>query len=306
VAVRAAWSVAVLWGAVTATFALLHMMPGSTADILLAGAEVSPAERASLIAGYRLGDPLIVQYLAYLGRIVRGQFGDSYVLREPVWSAVGAQLPSTLALIAVTLGVTVVAGVAVAVATASRRSWVQSLTSIGESLVVAIPPVWLGLLLLTAFSFRLHWFPAIGSNSAAGLVLPALTLAAAPAAVLSRVLREGLLSALGDPFVVTARSRGISELALRTRHVLRHGLVPATALLGWTAGTLIGGTVIIETVFARQGIGQLLLTSVQNKDMPVVIAVVLLAATAFVVINIAVDVLTWLIDPRTRDVVTAA
>lgn len=301
VLVRVAASVAVLWGAVTATFLLLRVMPGGTADVLLARSAVTPEVRERIIAEYRLDDPLVAQYLAYLTRIARGEFGESYVLRRPVWDAIGSQLPDTLLLVLATLLVTLVASVLLAVASANRRRWVRSSFSATESLVVALPPFWLGLLLLTVFSFNLHWFPAIGSSSLSGLVLPTAALAAGPVAVMTGVLRDGLLRALEDPFVVTARSRGIGELALRLRHVLRHALLPATTLLGWIAGSLIGGAVIIEIVFSRQGIGRLVLFAVENKDMPVVIAIVLLTAVVFVLVNIVVDILVWVIDPRTRE-----
>ncbi|MEO3814013.1 ABC transporter permease [Sphaerisporangium sp. B11E5] len=301
VLVRLAASAAVLWGAVTVTFCLLRLMPGGTADVLLARSRVSPEIRAQIIAEYRLDDPLWVQYAAYLGRVVRGEFGDSYVLRRPVWDEIAARLPHTLLLILTTLLVTLVASVLLALVSANRRRWVRSSFAAAESLVVALPPFWLGLLLLTLFSFTLHWFPAIGSSSPMGLVLPTIALAAAPTAVVTGVLRQGILQALEEPFVVTARSRGIGEPALRVRHVLRHAMLPAATLLGWIAGSLIGGAVIIEIVFSRQGIGRLMLFAVQNKDMPVVIAVVLLTAVVFVAINIAVDVLIWLIDPRTRE-----
>ncbi|MFE9664225.1 ABC transporter permease subunit [Streptomyces sp. NPDC005955] len=301
VLVRAAGSVGVLWGAVTLTFLLIQIMPGSTADVLLARSSVSPQVRAEIIAQYRLDDPLLIQYATYLGRIVRGDFGDSYVLRQPVWDAIGSQLPDTLLLILSTLLVTAVGSVLLAVLGAHGRGWVPALFAAVESLVVALPPFFLGLLLLTVFSFTLHWFPTVGTAGVSGLVLPTVALAAAPTAVVAQVLREGLLRALEEPFAVTARARGIGELALRFRHVLRHALLPATTLMGWIAGSLIGGAVIIEIVFSRQGVGRLMLSAVQNKDLPVVIAVVLLAATVFVLVNIAVDALHWLIDPRTRD-----
>ncbi|MEV4096357.1 ABC transporter permease [Streptosporangium saharense] len=299
--VRLAASLAVLWGAVTATFVLLQVMPGSTADVLLARSSVTPAIRARLVAEYGLDDPLPTQYLTYLGRIARGEFGESYVLRRPVWDEIAAQLPDTLLLVATTLAATVVASVLIGLVSVNRRAWVRSLFAAAESLVVALPPFWLGLLLLTVFSFTLHWFPAIGSSSPAGLVLPTVALAAGPAAVVAGVLREGLLRAMEEPFVVTARARGVGEAALRLRHVLRHALLPVTTLLGWIAGSLIGGAVIIEIVFSRQGIGRLALSAVANKDMPVVVAVVLVTAVAFVLLTITVDILTWVIDPRTRD-----
>ncbi|WP_285505364.1 ABC transporter permease [Actinokineospora sp. NBRC 105648] len=299
-AVRLAGSVGVLWGAVTATFFLVHAMPGKTVDVLLARSQATPAVRDRIIAEYGLDGSLLDQYLTYLGRLLTGDLGDSFVLRRPVWDAIGGQLPATLALVAATLVLTVVASVVLAVIGAQRRPWVRSLFSSVEALVVAVPPFWLGLLLLSVFSFSLHWFPAIGTSSLDGLVLPAIALAAHPIAVVTRVLRDGLLRVLDEPFVLSARARGVGETDLRARHVLRHAVLPVTALLGWITGSLIGGAVIIEIVFSRPGIGRLVLSAVQNKDMPLVIGVVLLAAAVFVVVNIAVDALAWLADPRTR------
>jgi peptide/nickel transport system permease protein len=300
-AVRTAGAVAVLWGAVTATFLVLQIMPGDTVDVLLARSTVSPELRARLIAEYRLDEPLWTQYATYLEHLVRGDLGDSYALRRPVADVIGAQLPDTLALIAATLLLTVAGAVVLAVAGARRRPWARAVFGSFESLMAALPPFWLGLILLTVFSFTLHWFPAIGDSSPRGLVLPALALAAGPIAVLAQVLREGMLRALEEPFVLTARTRGISETAVRLRHVLRHALTPAVTLLGWITGSLIGGAVIVEIVFSRQGVGRLVLSAVQNRDMPVVTAVVLLSAVVFVTVNLVVDALNALIDPRTRE-----
>ncbi|PPK71416.1 ABC transporter permease [Actinokineospora auranticolor] len=301
VAVRLLGAVGVLVGAATATFFLIQAMPGSTTDVLLARTQASPAVRAQVIAEYRLDDSLFTQFFAYLGKLATGDFGTSFVLRRPVWDAIGTQLPRTLELVAATLVLTVVASVVLAVIGAGRRRWARSLFSGVEGLIVAVPPFWLGLVLLGVFSFSLHWFPAIGSSDFSGLVLPAIALAAHPVAVVTRVLREGLLRTLDEPFVLAARARGISEVALRARHVLRHAALPVTSLLGWITGSLIGGAVIIEIVFSRQGVGRLLLSAVQNKDMPLVIGVVLLAATVFVVVNALVDAAAWLLDPRTRE-----
>ncbi|MCD0451601.1 ABC transporter permease [Actinocorallia sp. API 0066] len=302
VLLRAGGSAAVLWGAVTATFVLLRVMPGNTADVLMARSTTASAEtRAQLIADYRLDESVGAQYLAYLGKTARGDFGDSYVLRRPVTEVLATQLPHTLLLVAATLVVTVAGAVVLAVLSARAGRVARSVFAGVESLLVAVPPFWLGLVLLTLFSFTLPIFPAVGSSSLSGLVLPTLTLAAGPLALVSGVLREGMLRALHEPFVLTARTRGISETAVHVRHVLRHALLPATSLLGWIGGSLLGGAVIIEIVFSRPGVGRLLLTSVQNKDLPVVIAVVLLSALVFVVFTIIVDVITWLVDPRTRE-----
>ncbi|MDX6742188.1 ABC transporter permease [Actinocorallia sp. A-T 12471] len=300
VLVRAGGAVAVLWGAATATFVLLRIMPGSTADVLLARSTVSPEIRARLIADYRLDDGLGAQYAAYLSRLVRGDFGESHVLRRPVTEVLAVQVPHTLALLGTTTAVTVGASLVLAVISARAGRLVRGAFAAVEALLVAVPPFWLGLILLSAFSFTLPLFPAVGSSSPSGLVLPTIALAAGPVALITGVLRESMLRALDEPFVLTARTRGISETAVQVRHVLRHAVLPAAGLLGWVGGTLLGGAVIIEIVFSRQGVGRLVLSAVQNKDLPVVVAVVLLSAVVFVLFTMLVDVLTWLADPRTR------
>jgi peptide/nickel transport system permease protein len=152
--------------------------------------------------------------------------------------------------------------------------------------------------LLTVFSFRLGWFPV--RAGLAGLVLPALTLAVPLGSVLAQVLREAMEDVIGQPFVTTARSRGSTESAVRIRHVLRHALIPLCTLSGWLLGGLLGGTVVVETVFARQGLGRVTLAAVTSRDFPVVVAVVLFSAVVFVVVNTVVDAVYLAVDPRLR------
>jgi peptide/nickel transport system permease protein len=169
-----------------------------------------------------------------------------------------------------------------------------------ELLFLSTPPFWVGILLLTEFSFRLHLFPVIGNRGIRSLVLPWITLALPLAGVLAIVMREGLDRALEQPFALTVRARGATERRLRLRHALRHALLPVLTISGVTLGQLLGGIVVIETVFARQGIGQVAVTAVEGRDFPVVIGIVVLAALAFVIINAAVDLLYRVVDPRIR------
>ncbi|GGV36138.1 ABC transporter permease [Kitasatospora herbaricolor] len=300
VARRLGGSVLVLWGAVTVAFLALHLTSGDPVDLLTGLRASSDGLRAEIVREYGLDRPLALQYLTFLSHILQGDLGDSYVLHLPVRTAIGQQLGSTLQLLAATVVVTVVIAVPAALLGAGRRPWVRTPVSLLEGLGVAVPAFWLGTLLLGVFSFKLRWFPALGAPGIDGLVLPALALAAAPAAVIARVLRRGLEQTLDEPFVTTARTRGVGEAAVRLRHGLRHGLLPVATLVGWLTGSLIGGAVVVESVFSRQGLGTLAVTAVRNKDLPLVIGIVLVAGLVYTVVNTAVDLSYRLIDPRLR------
>jgi peptide/nickel transport system permease protein len=298
---RVVSSVLVLWGAITASFVALHLMPGDIAYIIAGTTQTSPEIHAQITRDYMLDQSLLSQYGAYFGRLVQGDLGNSYLLRTPVTEVLGEHLPATLSLLLATMVITLLVSVTVAVLTAHRRSWIRSVFTSLESVAVATPAFWLGIVALTVFSFQLNWFPAVGGDGLSALVLPSLTLAVAPTAMITQVLRRGLEDALDEPFVTTARARGLSEAAVRLRHVLRHALLPVTTLVGWITGALIGGAVVIEQVFSRQGLGRLVVQAINGKDVPVVAGIVLVAATAYVLINIVVDLLYLVIDPRLRD-----
>ncbi|MGW1995945.1 ABC transporter permease [Embleya sp. NPDC001921] len=291
----------VLLGAATLAFAGLKLLPGDPVATLLGPqTTASPAVRAQIRADYGFDDPLVSQYLHYLWELLHGRLGESYQLQQPVSALIGEQFGSTFELALSALVLAVVIAVVSALATAGRRSALRSGLGAWELVAVSTPSFWLGIVLLTVFSFRLQWFPVAGTEGVRTLVLPAVTLALPIAGVLAQVLRESLDKALGEPFVVTARARGLSATAVRVRHAFRHAAIPLLTLSGWLTGTLLGGTVLVEKVFARPGIGALTLQSVNTKDMPVVMGVVLLAALVFVLISQLTDVLYAVIDPRLR------
>ena len=299
VLVRLGSSVLVLWGAVTVAFAGLHLTPGEVVDLLIGSSTVTPEVRAHIIAEYGLDRPLPVQYAAYLGRMLHGDLGQSYQLHEPVAAAIGAQIGSSVQLMLCSFTLAAVVSVTVAVLTAGRR-WARAVFSGAELVGISIPSFWAGILLLTFFSFGLRLFPAVGGDGPESLVLPSVAMAIPVIATLSQVLREGLELTLEEPFVLTARSRGMSDLGVRLRHALRHALLPTVTLAGWLVSYLFGGAVIIESVFSRQGIGRLTLAAVVGKDLPVVMGVVLIGSLLYVVVNILLDVLYLAIDPRLR------
>ncbi|WP_432825524.1 ABC transporter permease [Dactylosporangium sp. CA-092794] len=297
---RVGSALVVLWGAVTVTFLALHLIPGSIVDAIIGQSRVTPQIRAQIINDYALDKPLWTQYLEYLNRLLHGDLGHSYNRGMPVSDTIGEQLGSTFALLLSGVGFAVIGSVVVAVATANRPRWIRGPFATAEVVSVAVPSFWLGILLLTVFSFQLHWFPAIGANGLAGLVLPAIALGLAPAAMLSQVLRQGLERVLDEPFIATARARGLRSTAVLLRHALRHAVLPVITLTGWLIGAFVSGAVVVESVFSRQGLGQLTVAAITQRDFPVVSAVVLISAAVYVVVNFAVDALYPLLDPRLR------
>ncbi|MFE0465205.1 ABC transporter permease [Kitasatospora sp. NPDC058965] len=292
---------AVLLGAATVAFAALHLLPGDPVTVMLGpGSAATPEVKAQLRAQFGLDRPLPEQYLHYLGRLATGDLGQSYQLQRPVLDLIGEQLWPTVQLALAALVLAVALALVAALATAGRRPALRAASSLVELLAVSSPSYWTGILLLTAFSFQLRLFPVAGDQDAAALVLPAVTLALPLAGVLAQVLREGLETALQQPFALTARARGLGAAALLLRHGLRHAAASAVTLTGWLTGSLLGGAVLVETVFGRPGIGALSLQGTTNKDMPLVIGLVLLSALVYVLVSTLVDLLYLVIDPRLR------
>ncbi|MGC5287511.1 ABC transporter permease [Micromonospora sp. DT231] len=291
----------VLWVAATAAYLALLAAPGDTVDNIVGDGADTPQIRAEIIAEWGLERPAVVQYLDYLRRLVGGDLGRSYLLQRPVAEVIGEQVAPTLTLAVAAAGLGVLLALLIAVATAGdRRPWLRRASSGTELLLVSTPSFLIGLLLLSVLSFRFGIFPVSGDQGMAALVLPAVTLALPIAGLLAQVLRDGIDRALDEPFVLTARSRGVRERTVLLRHALRHALLPAVTLAGWLFGILLGGTVIVEQVFGRPGLGQVTLTAVTGGDMPVVLAVVTLSAAVYVVVNTAADLAYLLVDPRLR------
>ncbi|AEV83414.1 ABC transporter permease [Actinoplanes sp. SE50] len=295
---RVAAGALVLWAAATAAYLALLLAPGSAVDAIIGDGADTPAIRAQIIQEWHLDSPAVVQYLDFLGRLLHGDLGRSYLLQRPVADVIGSELGPTLQLAAAAAGFGIT--LALVLALVARRPWVRRLSSTTELVLVSTPPFLIGIVLLSVFSFRLGWFPVSGARDAAALVLPAITMGLPIAGTLAQVLRDGLDRALDEPFAVTARARGLRESAVLVRHALKHALLPAITMLSWSFGVLIAGTVIIETVFGRPGIGQITVNAVNSSDLPVVLAVVILSAAVFVAINTLTDLAYLLIDPRLR------
>jgi peptide/nickel transport system permease protein len=292
--------IGVLWGAATLTFLAVNFSGGDTALAILGGPDALPTPEllARVRAEYGLDQPLIVQYGDYLVRLAHGDLGESYRLRIPVLQAISEQIGATLQLSFSAALLAIVLALVCAILTANRSRWVRSAVSGSELVVSSAPSFVIGILLLLVFSFHWHWLPPSGSSGWRSLILPSIALALPVAAVLTQLLRQSLEDTLEQPFIAMARAKGVSETGVRLRHALRHALVPLVTLAGFIFASLLGGAVVIELLFARQGIGRLMLDATTNKDVPMVLGVTLLAATVYVVVNLAVDLINRWIDPR--------
>lgn len=295
-------AVIVVFGAVTVTFGALRLIPGDPVRQTLGPNTNPPPELVEQVRhDLGLDLPLIEQYGLFIGRLLTGDLGRSYQLHDSVANVIGQHLGATVVLALSSFLLAFVLGLLLAVATAGRRPVLRRLSSTLELVMTSAPSFWIGILLLTVFSFRLHIFPVAGGTGLPGLVLPAVTLALGMAGVFAQVLREGLERALAEPFVVSSRARGTSETMVRIRHAMRHAMIPLVTISGWAVGALLSGAVVIETVFSRQGIGRVLATAITGRDFPVVTGIVVVSAVLFAVINIGVDWLYRVIDPRLRD-----
>lgn len=291
--------VLVLWGAATLAFAAFRIIPGDPVDVMLGPqAQVSDAVKDGIRADLGLDRPVWEQYGAFLGRLLRGDLGESYQLRLPVTEVIGRQLGPTLQLSALALVIAVVLALASALLIRGRAG--RAVASGVELVVLSSPVFWTGLVLLSVFSFQLGWFPVSGARDAAAIVLPAVTLALPVAALLSQVLRDGIEAAEREPFLLTVRARGAGPLREGVHHALRHASVGGVTLAAYLVGSLLGGAVLVETVFARPGIGRVTLTAITDRDLPVITGVIMLSALVFVVVNTVVDLVVPLIDPRLR------
>ncbi len=300
VAVSLAGAVGVLWAVATLTFFAVRLIPGDPALALLGGpgSQASPEALALVRAENGLDQPLVTQYLMQLGRLARGDLGRSYALNQDVAALILPQLVGTLTLAVLALAVAWALSLTLTIWSTRGGRIAASIGSGLDVVAAALPHFWLATSLIIVFSLWLGVLPPISTGSPAGLVLPVLALAIPLAGFLSQIMRPALLTALESPFVLSARARGESETGVRGLHAIRHAAVPAISLTGWAFGSLISGAVVVETIFARPGLGRTLLNAVTVRDVPVVIGVVMVVAVAYILVTLATDAATRLVDPR--------
>ncbi|PWH17128.1 MAG: hypothetical protein DDG58_08435 [Ardenticatenia bacterium] len=291
-----------LWGIATLVFVLLRVLPGDPARTILAASGASETAIAQARQQMGLDEALPIQYVRYLWNLARGDLGRSLFSNRPVLLTIAEQLPSTFELAAAALTIAIMLGLGLGILAAwYAGSWLDRVTVGFAVLGVSTPLFWSGLLLIWLFSLVLHWLPASGADSWRHLVMPALLLGFVGAAPLVRLVRSNLLTTLQADYITVARGKGLPETLVLLRHALRNALLPGLNMVGLQAGFLLGGTVITETVFARPGLGRVVVDAILWKDLPVVQGTVLLIASTYVVINLGVDLIAMVLDPRQRE-----
>lgn len=295
-------TIPVLFGITVLVFLILYLMPGSPAQTMLFGTTATPEQIDQLNHQFGFDRPLVVQYGSYIGDLFHGDLGTSYTSKRAVASEIRSQFPSTMLLALAGMTVALLIGIPAGILAALRRgTWVDSLATGFGVFGVAIPNFWLAILLMLLFSVELHWFPVLGQGSFRAIVLPAIALGWGFAAIITRLIRANMIEVLQQPYVTTARAKGLKEMSIVLRHALRNAFIPTLTIIGLQIANLLSGAVVIESIFARQGIGALAVRAIQSKDIPLVQGVVIVVALIYVVINLLVDLGYALLDPRVRN-----
>lgn len=292
--------VIVVFGVLLLTFLLVHMVPGDPVEVML-GESAAPADRESLRAELGLNQPLYQQFGSYLSKLSQGDLGKSIHTQTPIIELIKQRYPATLKLTFLALIIGLLIGVPVGIYAALKNNqwqdWMVMLVSVRLS---SMPAFWLGPMLMLVFAVWLGWFPVSGMESPTSIILPAVTLGIGLSAILSRMTRTSLLEVLHDDYIRTARAKGVSEYRVIIRHALRAALLPIITIVGLQMGSLLAGAVITETIFSWDGIGRLLVESIEKRDYPVTQACVLIIALSYVLVNRATDIAYRLADPRVR------
>jgi ABC-type dipeptide/oligopeptide/nickel transport system permease component len=289
-----------VWLILTMIFLLIHIVPGDPVTQML-GPDAQSADVERFRHDLGLDLPIRVQYAHYLAGLARGNWGQSYRFRAPVFGLIFERYPATLELslaaLAVCLGIAIPAGVF----SASRRGTARDrVTSVLTLLGLSVPNFALGPLLILLFSVELGWLPVSGRGGVSHLVLPALTLGAALAAILTRMVRGAMLEELQSDYVRTARAKGLAERAVLFHHAFPNALIPIVTIVGLQFGTLLAGTIVTETIFSWPGIGRLAVQAIQSRDYPLLQGCILVIALSYVLVNLLTDILYALVDPRVR------
>ncbi len=301
IANRLGISMVVVFGVSVLIFLMLHLVSGDPVVVMLSEHATSQ-DAGQLRHELGLDQPLYVQYGLYMERVVHGDLGRSIRLRTPVLELILNRFPNTLELTVSSLVLGTILGLVVGTISAVRRGRLADHISMAGALIaVSVPSFWLALMLILLFGLRLRLLPIAGNlDGISSLVLPTVTLAAVPLATIARLTRSGLLEVLGQDYVRTARAKGLKESAVVVNHALRNSIIPVITVVGVQFGSLLGGAIIVETVFAWPGIGRLLIDAVSARDFPLVQGIMLFIALGFVLVNLVADVLYAYVDPRIR------
>jgi peptide/nickel transport system permease protein len=308
---RALYLIPVLIGGSAIVFTLIHLAPGDPIDFLM-GVYASPQARAALRAKYGLNDPLVVQYVRWLGLVLQGDWGNSIQQRVPVLPLVLEKFWITLLLTGAAGGFATIVGVSAGIISAVRQnSWIDRSILVVSVFAVSVPPYWLGLIGIFIFSVQLHWLPTGGLHTFTGekttldlvkhLIMPAVVAGLTPAAIIGRVARSAMLEVLKLDFMTALRAKGLSEGAIILRHALRNAMPTIVRITGLQIGYLIlGAALFVEIIFSWPGLGLEIYKSVIGRDMPMMLGLVLFSTIVFVVLNLIVDIIYRIINPRAR------
>lgn len=291
----------VIIGATLIVFLILSMSQGDPARMIL-GDEASPEQVEQLREEMGLNDPALVQYGRYMLNLVKGDMGVSYTTGGPVIKEIAARFPNTLllALVAMTLSAALALPLGV-IAALKQNSILDGVSMVISLIGVSMPGFWLGLLLIILFSLRLGWLPSFGADTVSSIILPALTIAVMSMASIARMTRASMLEVIRQDYIRTARSKGLPEQRVIRQHALRNALMPTVTAIGLQTGIQMAGSVWTETVFSWPGIGRLMIQSIQGRDMPTVLGCIIVFSICFSVINLIVDLIYGVIDPRIKN-----
>ena len=299
----------VLLGITFIDFSLVSMAPGDVISLMLSSESANPANVARMKVELGLDKPWYVQYAHYMTRLAHGDLGRSIMFHRPVLQQIGNSFPNTLLLTLAALIVALAISLPAGVVSASRRNTAADYGAMFLAVAgVSMPSFWLGLVLMLVFGLHLHWLPIGGIGSlrngvwdfVSHLILPAVTLGSALAAILTRLTRNSLLDVLAQDYVRTARAKGVASRLVLYKHALRNAVLPVVTTAGLQFGALLGGTVVIETIFSWPGMGLLTVTAIKQRDLPVIQGAVLVFAACFVVVMLLTDLIYVVIDPRIR------
>ncbi len=292
--------VPVVFGVAFLTFLLVHAVPGDPVEVML-GESASSADRMQLQADLGLNQPIYVQFGVYLNKLAHGDLGVSIHSKKPIVDLLAERLPATAKLALLALSFAISIGLPLGIIAALKvNQWPDKLANLLSLSISAMPHFWMGPILMMVFALWLGLLPVSGMESGVAIILPALTLGFGLAAILTRMTRASMLEVLHEDFIRTARAKGLTEYAVILRHALRAALLPIVTVLGLQLGSLLAGTVITETVFSWDGVGSLLVESIEKRDYPVMQACVLVVAFFYVTVNLATDIIYTKIDPRVR------
>ncbi len=298
---RLAGMLFVLLGVAAVVFTLMNTLPGDPATMLVSHFGASARDIEILREQLGLNDPFLVRFGRFIGGAVQGDLGKSFQQNRPVTRILLENTAPTVRLALLAVALATVLGVLVGVAAAVRRgSWADFLTMLVSLLGISMPGFWLGLMLMLLFAVQLRWLPALGDQSWRGIVLPALTLALPASAMIARLTRSSMLEVLREDYLRSARAKGLPERTVIFRHALRNALITVITFVGLQFGLLLGGSVVVESLFSRQGLGQVVVAAVFARDIPIVQGWCLLVAATYSVVNLAVDLSYALVNPRIR------